>query len=192
MNNIFYYKNILKAALFTGCFFVTACENDIKEVQALGKKKINVEEAIDMVSYLSQGGVVKAKLTAPLMLRAQADTPYAEFPKSLHVDFYDSLTNVESQLFAKYGRYLETKGLVLLKDSVLVFNVKGDTMWTNELWWDQNKGSFYTDKRVDIHKKNGDKIPAYGGMTATSDFKDIQFKNVLQGSMTVADTSLPK
>jgi hypothetical protein len=82
------HKRLLKAVLLTGCFFVCACENDMQEVQALSKRTTAVEEAINVESYLSQAAVVKAKLTAPLMLRIQNDTPAYEFPKTLHVDFY--------------------------------------------------------------------------------------------------------
>ncbi len=141
------YIFIKLAAFISGCFFIVACENDIKEVEALGKKKINVDEAHNIESYLSQNATMKAKLTAPLMLRTQADTPITEFPKTLHVDFYNDSTLIESQLFAKYGRYLQNENKVYLKDSVVVFNIKGDTLRSDELYWDQDKQLFYTDKK---------------------------------------------
>ena len=68
------------AAILFGCFFVWSCENDIREVQNLNQKTISVEEGKQIESYLSEGGKVKAKLTAPLMLRYQKDTPKVEFP----------------------------------------------------------------------------------------------------------------
>ncbi len=169
-----------------------ACENDIQQVQALSKKTIGVETAVNVESYLSQAAVVKAKLTAPLMLRVQADTPVTEFPKTLHVDFYNDSIQVESQLFAKYGRYMQNQEKVLLKDSVIVFNLKGDTLRTNELWWDQNKGSFYTDKRVIIHKLHNDVIEAIG-MTANQDLTDINlFKIQPSTFLHVADSTIPQ
>lgn len=192
MTNFFLYKRFFKAVLLTGCFFVGACENDIRQVEALGKKTTAVEEALDVVSYYSQGAVVKAKLTAPLMLRIQSDTPAYEFPKSLHVDFYNDSTSIESQLFAKYGRYMENQNKVLLQDSVIVFNIKGDTLRTNELWWDQNKGNFYTDKPVSIHKSHSDVIDAIG-MTASQDLNDVNlFKIQPSTYLHVADSTLPQ
>ena len=192
MNSYFSLKNILKAALAGGCFFVCACENDIKQVQALSQKKTSVEQAVDVVSYLSQDALVKAKLTSPLMLRIETDTPRTEFPKTLHVDFFDDSTKVESQLFARYGRYMENQSKVLLKDSVVVYNIKGDTMRTNELWWDQTKGNFYTDKPVYIHQPNGNIINSIG-MTASQDLTDIQlFKIQPTTFLYVADTTLPQ
>ena len=41
------------------------------KVKALFQKKLGVDEAINIESYMSQGGKMRAKLTAPLMLRYQ-------------------------------------------------------------------------------------------------------------------------
>src|SRR5215210_904571 len=175
------------AALFFGCFFVWSCENDMREVQNLSKKSIGVEEGKEIESYLSQEGKVKAKLTAPLMLRYQNDTPKVEFPKTLRVDFYNDSTKVESKLFAKYGRYLENENKVFLRDSVIVFNMAGDTLICKELYWDQLKAKFYTDKNVIIRKPDQ---KVYGtGLDADQDFKNITIKNVHDSYLNIPDSS---
>lgn len=169
------------AALLTGCFFVLpACENDVNEVNDLFQKKTGVEEANQIESYLSQDGFVKAKLVAPYMRRfitdrSDADSPYLEFPRSLHVDFFDTTATRESYLDAKYGKYFELERKVLLRDSVVVINIKnGDTLRTNKLWWDQNKSEFYTDDTAHIFQP--DKIIlAAKGLQATQDLNNITF-----------------
>ncbi len=174
------------ATLLVSCFFVYACENNYNEVQNLGKPKINVEEGRQIESFLSQEGKVKAKLTAPLMLRYQYDTPKTEFPKSLHVDFYGENIQVESQLFARYGTYLDNENKVFLKDSVIVFNTSGDTLLCRELNWDQRREIFYTDKNVIIRKPD-QKI--YGtGLTADQGFKWFTIKNAY-GYINIPDSS---
>jgi hypothetical protein len=88
MNNWFTHKNILRAAVITGCFFMCACENDVNEVKELGKRKPSIDEGRNIDSYLSMNGKMRAHLTAPLLLRYQGDSAKkAEFPNSLHVDF---------------------------------------------------------------------------------------------------------
>ena len=101
------YHIIFSAALFFGsCFLLTSCQNDLKEVQSLGKGKENVEEGFEITSVLSLGGIVKAQLKAPYMLRRENDSAAVIFPKSLFVTFYrDSTTIAESFLTAKYGKY---------------------------------------------------------------------------------------
>ncbi len=175
------------AAIFTGCFFIYSCENDIRDVQNLSQKSISIEEGKDIEGYLSQEGKVKGKLMAPLMLNYQRDTPKIEFPKTLRVDFYNDSAKVESKLFAKFGRYLTNENKVFLRDSVVIFNITGDTLFCKELYWDQNKAQFYTDKNVIIHKPD-QKI--YGtGLVADQSFKNITIKKVHNSYLDIPDNS---
>jgi len=156
-------------------FYFTSCENDPKEIENWTKKAELKEEARTIESYLSQGGVMKAKLTAPLMYRYQRDTIINEFPETLHVDFYNDSVQVESKLSANYGIYYENLNKVFLRDSVIVINNEGDTLRCPELWWDQNQQKFFTDKpaRLDGVDKH---ITGNQGLEATQDLKIIQFK----------------
>ncbi|HEX8334090.1 MAG TPA: LPS export ABC transporter periplasmic protein LptC [Segetibacter sp.] len=175
------------AAFFGGCFFICSCENDPETVKNLGKKKIGVEEAINIESLLSQEGKLKAKLTAPFMLRYQLDTPKVEFPKSIQVTFYGDQLKIESKLFAKYAIYRESENKVFLKDSIVVYNLSGDTLRTNELYWDQQREKFYTDKKVIITKPTQ---KLYGtGMEADQNFKKFTIFGVRNSFMTIPDST---
>jgi LPS export ABC transporter protein LptC len=165
------------AALVTSCLFISSCENDIKAVNNLLSSKTGIEEANDVTSYMSQQGKVKAKLRAPYMLRYQADSPYVEFPSTMHVDFYNDSTKIESTVDALYARYREYENKVLLRDSVVVINIeKGDTLKTNELWWDQGTEEFFTDKPVRIYQK--DKTIFGRGLKAKQDFSSYDIFNI--------------
>lgn len=191
MNSFSFYKKILyAAALITGCCFVSACENDEKKIEAYTKNVVMKEEATTVVSYLSQSGKMKAKLTAPLMFRVTTDTVYVEFPNALHVDFYDDSTKVESWLDSKYGKYYENIGKVYLKDSVVVITMKGDTLRSPDLWWDQNSKLFYTDKYA-IYHGIGKNIYGGKGLVATQDLRSLTF-NQPTGTVQVSDNGLPK
>ena len=141
------------------------------EVNSWNTKKMMVDEVYTAQIIFSQGGDLKAKLRAPLMLRYQADTIAVEFPKTLHVDFFDSTGNKESELDALYGKYFESLNKVLLRDSVVVSNIKGDTLKTSELWWDQNTRKFYTDSAVALRMV--DKTIFGKGMQAEQDLNNI-------------------
>ena len=192
MNNHFqlYTKTIYAAAFITGCCFVCSCENDEKAVNDLTKNVVMKEEARDVESYLSQEGKMKAKLKAPLMLRVSADTVYVEFSQTLHVDFYDDSSKIETWLDCKYGKYFENLNKVYLRDSVVVINVKGDTLKSPDLWWDQNTKLFYTDKYAEYHAKDKN---IYGGkgLEATQDMTSITFKYPT-GTVQVSGNGFPK
>lgn len=153
-----------------------SCENDEKEVKALFEKKLGVDRSEQIQTYISQGGIMKAKITAPLLLRYQDTSARVELPKTLHVDFYDTLKQVESQLDAQSALYYENRNVVLLRDSIRVYNRKGDTLFCKELFWDQMQGRYYTEKSVSIHSPD---LIIYGeGLSAPQDFKSFEIYKV--------------
>jgi len=77
-------------------------------------------------------------------------------------------------LDALYGKYFESENKVFLRDSVVVINVKGDTLWSPELWWDQKLEKFYTDKPVRYHTKF-DKIMGNHGLDVKQDLSGVIF-----------------
>lgn len=170
---------------------LAACENDNKKIDEWTKKVVMREEATKVESFLSQNGKHKAKLTAPLMYRYTKDSIYTEFPKTLHVDFYnDSTGQRESTLDCKYGKYFDNENKVYLRDSVVVINVKGDTLKCQDLWWDQNTKLFYTDKYAEYRTLDRNIFPGKG-LEATQDFSRVSFREVT-GRIQVKDGSFPQ
>jgi LPS export ABC transporter protein LptC len=182
-----------------------ACQDKAKKAVVYKQHPLPPEEADSVVSYLSEGGMdkgvledkIKGKLTAPYMQRFQrADSPYAEFPRTLHVDFYrDSVSInqkpvIESKLDAHYGKYLSAQQKVYLRDSVVVRNVlKGDTIHCQDLWWDQHTEKFSTDKPVRIYMP--DKT-LYGlGMDADQNFRWYTIRK-LTGVVLTSGNNIPK
>ena len=191
--------NVVKAASgfrslipYTLCLLtiICSCENDPKDIENWTKKADMKEEAKNIESYLSQGGVLKAKLVAPLMYRYQKDTIITEFPNTLKVDFYDDSMRVESWLTSLYGKYMENLNKVYLRDSVTVINTVGDTLRCPELWWDQNQQKFYTDKPARLDGKDKH-ITGNQGLEATQDLKVITFRYPT-GPFQVKDGTTPE
>jgi hypothetical protein len=191
MDSKLYYKFLFKAAFITGCFFISSCENSRKQIEDLTSKRIGVEEAKQVDIVYSLGDQTKARLSAPYMLRHEDTVPYIEFTKTVHSDFYDDSLHIESRLDAHYGRYMESESKVFLRDSVVVFNTKGDTLFCNELYWDRSKPGreFYTDKPVRIRTStqriDGD------GLDAPQDFKSWHIING-RGLVRVSSKEFPE
>ena len=171
--------------------FFCSCENNMKDLPSSKKKQNIPEQGWGIISFMSEGAKVKGKLSAPYMLRYQlADSPYVEFPKTLHVDFYNDSLAIESQMDALYGKYFQNQNKVYLRDHVVVKNIlKGDTLHCQELWWDQRTAKFYTDKPVQIYTK--DKILFGTGMEADQSFRWYTITK-LTGSVLSAENTLPK
>ncbi len=191
MNYCIQHTFLLKAACITGCFFIGSCENSLQELNQFTQKKIGIEEAKGVSIIYSLGEKTKAKLTAPYMLRHEETVPYIEFTKTLHTDFYDDSLRIESKLDAHYGRYMETESKIYLRDSVVVYNVKGDTLYCNELYWDRARTGkeFYTDKPVRIRTPT--EIIDGDGLDAPQDFKSYHVING-RGTVRVSSTEFPQ
>jgi LPS export ABC transporter protein LptC len=151
--------------LISSCFFIS-CENSLEDINKIAAKGVGVETAKGVTIIYTIGSKTKSRITAPLMLRHQEAVPYIEFTKTIHADFFDDSLRVESTMDAHYAKYNETESKVFLKDSVVVINTKGDTLYCNELYWDRKRTGeeFYTDKPVRIrtptHLLNGDGLDA--------------------------------
>jgi hypothetical protein len=160
-----------------------ACSNSKKELEAFNRKVLEQEESINIKSYLSQSGKLKARLTAALMIRYTSDSTRIEFPKGLHTEFFlDSAfvqngidTNiVESHIFSGFGKYTEFNSLVYLKDSVLCYNqIKKDTLWCDELWWDQAQQKIYTWGKFRFKTHDGQDMKGDGNGTGFNAKQDL-------------------
>lgn len=185
-------KRFFSATLFLAILsLLSACENSEQELRERTRRKTGVDEAKNVETFFSQGGKVRAKLTSVLMLRYQDSLPRVEFPNKLHVDFYNDSLQIESVLDALYGRYVEGQNKMFLRDSVVVIQkFNQDTLRCEELWWDQNKQKFYTDKPIKITKKDGTVLPGKG-LEASQDFRNIKIINPSQGLLPVPESDFP-
>jgi hypothetical protein len=194
INKMLLHHIIKTVAAFSGsCIFLCACENSKEEIDKLTARQLGVEEAKTVDINYTLGGKAKAKLTAPLMLRVQDTTAYVEFPNSIHVDFYNDSTKIESILDAKYARYTESQSKIFLRDSVRFIGLKnGDTLYCNELYWDRNRQpyQFYTESPTQVRTKmqNINSI----GFETSQDFKDKLFKKITNSTIKVPASQFPE
>lgn len=67
---------------------ILSCETDIATVNKLtGQYEASSETGKDIEVIYSNQGIVKAKLTAPVMLRYRTKEPYTELPDGLKILF---------------------------------------------------------------------------------------------------------
>ena len=185
-----YISSYFKTALVLGCFFVSSCENSLEDINKVTSKRIGVETAKGVTIIYSIGEQTKSKITAPLMLRHEDVIPYIEFTKTIHADFFDDSLHVESTMDAHYAKYIETESKVFLKDSVVVMNKKGDTLYCKELYWDRNRvgHEFYTDKPVRIRTPT--EILDGDGLDAPQDFHNWHLING-RGIVRISSSEFP-
>jgi LPS export ABC transporter protein LptC len=159
----------------------------MQTVMNMDTKAAGVEEGKTIESVYSQLGKVKAKLTAPTMLRHLDAPVYVEFNNGLKVLFYNDTLQIESTLTARYGKYFENEANIFLRDHVVVINKKGERLDCQELNWDSKKEIFYSNTAVRISTPTD---TLYGtGLESNQDFSNYTILHP-SGPFVVQDTTM--
>ncbi|MEY4927082.1 MAG: hypothetical protein RI894_1518 [Bacteroidota bacterium] len=163
---------IISAAIFA------ACGNDIAEIKKFEKKtEEGVEHAEGVEMLYSDSAVVRVKVTAAVMNHVlNPEKPLRVFPKGLLVDFFNKDKEQTSKLTSKYAERDENSGLVLLRDSVVVWNKKDERLETQELWWSEPQQRIYSEKTVKITTPS--QIIQGTGFESNGDFTHWTIKEV--------------
>jgi len=154
-------------------FIAIACSQaDVKEPK---EYKGPLREVEKMELFYSEGSLVKVKMSAPLVYEFISGD--REFPKGIHIEFYDEFENLESTLDANHAYFFKEQNQWRGRGDVIVKNVlKKEQLNTEELFWKPAEQKIFTDKFVTI-RQQGDVI--YGeGMEAKQDLSDFEIKRV--------------
>ena len=131
---------------------LSSCKDNLQTIkETIDRSALNTERADSVTILYSRDGNTVAKLFTKKFNHIQDVKPtYIEMKKGLRVEFYNDSLQIINTLHANYGKYFEENGNVLVRDSVVVYNVKKEQLNTEELIWNEKLQKFYTDKFVKI------------------------------------------
>lgn len=135
-----------------------------------------IEEGRGVTIRYSQQGNTKIEATAPEVTRFNTENPYMNFNKGIKILFFDGNKNIESTLTAKQATATEKTRQMIARNNVIVINNKGEQLNTEELIWDEEKQTIYSNEFVKITTK--DEILMGTGMTANQNFTNYEIKNI--------------
>lgn len=144
------------AFILSSAILFSACENDLKKVEQISAKKlvVPVDKSTGVEIIYSDSAKVRAKLITPELLNFKTEKPYIEMKKGLTIIFYDQNQQETSRLKADYAIRYERENSVALKRNVVASNTKGETFKSDELFWDETKRRFYSNKLVSITSRD--------------------------------------
>lgn len=120
------------------------------------------ELAYDIEVLYSDSGSIRLKLNAPEIARfASLEKPYVEYPKGLHVEFYNELGEVTTRMSAEYAIQYQDKGITEAQRNVVVVNEEGEMLQTEQLTWDEKNKLIRTEEFVRI-TTNNEQLTGYG------------------------------
>jgi len=152
----------------------------LEEIKALTNQKELPDVTVENLrSQYSINGHTEIVLSTPLAFRyTNPKKDYSVFPKGITLTFYDKHMNIHSSLRADYGIYYEKKNFAKAKGNVILTNVKGSILKTEELFLNEKTEKIYSVKPVNIVDKSGFEITGEGGFESNLDFTVYRFTNV--------------
>ncbi|MDR2385372.1 MAG: LPS export ABC transporter periplasmic protein LptC [Tannerella sp.] len=140
-------------AIVFSCF--TSCKKDRQEQIEVAfhpdfsytSKETNVN------TLVSDSGITRYKLIAQTwLIFGRAKEPYWLFPDGVYCERFDTVFNVEASIKADTAYYYERRKLWKLEGHVDISNFKGERFQTSQMFWDQNKGTIYSDSFIKVTK----------------------------------------
>ena len=98
----------------------------------------------------TDSALLKIKIKAPLVKTTRNATPTMEMPKGAIAYAYNERQEVQTSMKANYAMRNINDKILEARGNVVLTNVNGDTLTTNQLFWEETKDRIYTDQFVRI------------------------------------------
>jgi len=150
-----------------------SCKNNFKEVQKIGISKhepIGVAENINL--KYTDSGKVKAILVSSKMLDfSNRDFAYTEFTDGVHLDIFDD-KNQKNTVVADYAIVYNKTDLIDMQGNVVLSTHQNDTLFAEQLYYDQIKEWLFTNKPVTF--RTGTDLINGNGFDSDSNFTQAE------------------
>ena len=117
------------------------------------RDSLPVMETRGVTTLVSDSGITSYRINADEWLIFDRKNPsHWAFEKGVYLEKFDTLFRVEASIKADTAYFYDKQKLWKLMGNVHVQNLKGEKFDTELLYWDQNKQSVYSDRRVCIEQ----------------------------------------
>ncbi len=178
------YTLKFRAGIVGVCALLIACSNSLEEVEELTKKdqvEAPFQVSEDVRETYSDEGQIQLEVVTPRMEDYREENSIRrEWPLGLKILFSDSTGATVSELKAKKGVLYGETNVLVVEDSVIFKNQKGDRLDTDLLNIFLDKDSIRTDELVTVSTKNGT-IAGEDGVVSNLNFTKYKLKRIRRG-----------
>jgi LPS export ABC transporter protein LptC len=169
------FKIIFTLAAFLQLFL--SCESNFKEVQKIYLSEFTpTGEAEDFNLKYTDSGKIKSILISPKMLDySNVEFPYTEFPIGINVTLFDP-KGKKTFVTANFATSYKGTSIIDLKGNVKITNEEGQTLETEQLYFDQKTEWFHTQKPFKLSGPKG--ISNGEGIDFSKDFKIVNSQRI--------------
>jgi LPS export ABC transporter protein LptC len=176
---------ILTPVLVVAITMFVGCESNFKEVQKSNFSEFVPSGEADKINLkYTDSGRITAVLISPKMREyASVDFPFTEFPKGIDVTLYDK-NGKKTYITSDYATSFKVTNIIDLKGNVKINSQDGQTLETEQLYFDQKNEWFFTEKSFKFTDPKG--VSDGKGIDFSKDFKVINSQSIV-GEVLSAD-----
>jgi len=170
-NRILPLVTVIAVTLFFGC------ESNFKEVQKINFSDfVPTGDADDINLKYTDSGRIKAILISSKMLEyGSVDFPFSEFPKGIDVTLYDN-NGKKTYIKSDYAVSYRPTNVIDLIGNVKITSQDGQTLETQQLYFDQKNDWFFTEKSFKFTDPKG--VSNGQGIDFSKDFKVVNSQRI--------------
>jgi len=172
MNLVIRYSINIMVTVFS-VTIIFSCKNNFKEVQnigVLGSGPLTIAENIN--TKYTDSGKLKSNLLSKKMLDfSNREFGFFEFPEGIDFTIYDNKGN-KSNVIADYAIIYDDTDLIDLQGNVVLTTYKKDTLFAEQLFYDQTREWMFTNQPVKFRRQ--DQIINGLGFDSNKDFTNAE------------------
>lgn len=159
---------------FSTLLAIASCQRP-EELQEIKEYEGPLREAENMELFYTEQTIVKTRVKAARIWEYESGD--REFPEGIYLEFYNEVGDTTTTLRANTAYYTKADNLWRGRGNVVVKNLEdGQQLSTEELFWDPDKQTIFTDKFVTV--REGDQVLYGTGLEAKQDFSSWYIKDV--------------
>lgn len=164
--------------IFCLVLLLAACKNDLDQLAAIQVDAEAPDRVTQQVEYLySDSGVVRNRLHAGRVSEyLTKGTEHTDLDQGIELVFLEPDGSRGSVLTARQGSILPKDERMVVEDSVVFVNKRGERLETERLVWDQDSDRIWTDRPVRILR--GRDIIHGEGLDANEDFSRYRIRRI--------------
>lgn len=182
--NFYYWILLLCSILF---FF--SCENDLKDLPYFDEPTDHQDVAEQVEIIISQEGATQLKIEADtLFQQRKLDRSWIDLVGNVKLSFYNDSLVRSTYITGEFARYYEHSKNALIQHNVVLSNLDKDTLFSEEIIWNEDLRRFYSDKEVTISMDGSRSIGQ--GLEANDDLSWIRIHQQ-KGDISIPAEELP-
>lgn len=159
-------------------FFLFACREEKKSVAVEGEHPDSIAfmSTYGVNTLISDSGRISYRVEAEeWLMYTRRNPPYWAFEKGIYLEKFDDSLRVETTLRSDTAYYYDKLGLWKLHGNVRINNMKGEKIFTDEMFWSSDSGRIYSDRYIRIEQD--DQVTEGVGFTSNQNLTNWKILN---------------